>query len=130
MATWSDIEKVRRNMALAKVMAKSLIRLGGEDGLNEFEKVFLHDAADWTGEECSQRRAEVLFEIHEDIELISERFGFSISRLLEACYEARLDLSEEDEAFIIELHEKKPQCVQRRTARRIMRCAREIGALH
>lgn len=98
--------------------------------MNEWETSFLHDAADWMGEECSQRRAEVLFEIYEDIELISERFGFSISRLLQACYEARLDLSEEDEAFIIELYEKRPERVQRRKARRIMRCAREIDALH
>lgn len=65
-----------------------------------------------------------------DIELVEECRSFSVRRLISECFESRLELSEDDEAWIIELKSEGSPRIRRRHIGRLLRCAREVGAVH
>ncbi|MGD0334914.1 MAG: hypothetical protein ABSA90_16920 [Xanthobacteraceae bacterium] len=76
--------------------------------------------------EYSTRQSEKLFQIRDDYEIITKFHGFNVGILLKRCYEARLDLSESQEARIIRMYEKSQTSARRKDIGFLMHCARQL----
>jgi hypothetical protein len=129
MASWREIERVRKDPQAVRTMAKSLLKLPRID-FTDWEIDFLESMARYYGaDELTARQGEKLVQIRDDAEVISEFRGFSVRLLLKGCWEARLDLSEADEEWIGEMRERCGHAIARRYVGRLMRCARELNLI-
>ena len=129
MATDREIHTVSRNPTALRTLAASL--LNRADAHNDWEAKFLADIAEFQGDEpASYRQAEKLLQIRDDSEELSCVHGFSIASMVEACWQARYDLPDDDSIdFIERLYEEKPACLRRRAAYRLFACASRIEGL-
>ena len=129
MASWREIERIRKDAAGFRALAARLLQHTPDDVLTEWETRFLHErVAGVHTVEYTNRQAEKLLQIRDDVELLEKvGHGFSVLRLIEACYLARIDLSEDDESWISELKGSGVAAVRRRDATRLLRAARSLG---
>jgi hypothetical protein len=129
VASWREIDRVRKDAKGARELAKRLLKIyPGE--FTEWESDFLQSITSYTELfEFTTRQAEKLLEIRDDTEPVTHYRGFSISRLIRQCYEGRLDLSDADEQWIAELHQRDSRSIRRRHLRRLMDCARELNII-
>jgi len=106
---------------------------GGRIGflpLTDWERDFLESLAARPPERLSTRQAEVLFEIRDDNELISKIDGnIKVSNLIQRACEARLDLDENDEEWIIAIWNRGTTSLRRRHLGRLKRCCVQLGEL-
>jgi hypothetical protein len=77
--------------------------------------------------ELSYRQAEWLLDIRDEMRTVIEHRGCGVRYLLRSCYENRLDLDEDDEAWVIELHKSGRTSVRKYEARQLYGLARELG---
>lgn len=140
-------------------MALSLLALAktAEDVFTEWELTFLRDVAERSAEimalspkerrefKFSEDRAEALlalrdfrltalqaeklFEIRDAAELHREIDGISVRSLISRCYEARLDLNEDDELFIERLWKRGASELRHQELSRLKRCSKQLGEL-
>jgi GAF domain-containing protein len=75
------------------------------------------------------RQAEKLFEIRDAVVLHRNIKGISVRNLINRCFEARLDLSEDDEEWIVQLWESGAAEVRSRDLGRLKRCSVQLGEL-
>jgi hypothetical protein len=130
MAMWSEIERFRKDAAAARDLAAWLFSLKERDALTDWEAGFLESLREKTYlDELSTRQAEVLLEIRDAVELVSKHRGFNVGSLIRGCYLARLDLEEEDEDWIIKIHERSPLSIRRKELGRLWKCARQLHLL-
>jgi hypothetical protein len=126
MASWKEIEGFRKDPKAARLLAKSLLKTGS-GVLTEWEADFLDSMSrryqDW---ELTTRQAEKLLQIRDGLETVTVFRGFSVEKLLAACHLARLDLSEDDEAWIVRIRAKSGNSIPRCNVGRLMRCARQL----
>jgi hypothetical protein len=122
MASWKEIERIRKDREAVRAIAKRLLP---NDELSEWEREFLRSKTA-ARHELTNRQGEKLLEIRDGAEPLTEVAGFSVRLLLENCFLARLDLSEEDEDFITRMRAKNTTTILRRHAGRLMRCARQL----
>ena len=125
MATWREIERIRKDPHGFRALASQLARA---DDLSDWERAFLESVAKVETDEFTTRQSEKLLEIRDSalsVETIGA--GFSVATLLKRCFEARLDLSEADEEWIVELRARDQATIKRRAAGRFLRCARTLG---
>ena len=129
MASWREIDRVRKDVNGARGLAQRLLKIyPGE--LTEWETDFLQSITSYTELfEFTTRQAEKLLEIRDDTEPVTQYRGFSIVRMIKQCYEARLDLSDADEQWVVELHQRDSRSVRRRQLRRLMDCARDLNII-
>lgn len=129
MASWQEIHRIRKNAKAFRALAKGLRTHIAE--FTDWEKDFLTSINDQSDkDEFSTRQSEKLLQIRDDYVSVTEiRGGFSIKLILRQCYEARLDLSEDDEAWIVQRFEQSPTTMRRKHAGRLRRCARELGLI-
>jgi hypothetical protein len=129
MASWREIDRVRKDVNGARDLAKRLLKIyPGE--LTEWELDFLQSVTSYTELfEFTTRQAEKLLEIRDDTQSVTQYRGFSIARMIKQCYEARLDLSDADEQWIAELHQADSRSIRRRHLRRLMGCARDLNII-
>lgn len=131
MATWREIERIREDADAARLVARSLLLLVRSDpkAFSDWEIDFLESiAARIQVGEFSTRQAEKLLEIQDDVKRVTVvRDGSSVSLLIRGCFEARLDLSEDDEDWISELYENDRNSIRRKQIGRLMRCAADVG---
>ena len=126
MASWKEIEELKRNPDRGRVLAKSLL---ARPGLTTWEEDFLEKLEGHQGP-LSTRQAEKLLEIRDDIRRVESIEGFSVKTMLPACYEARLDLDDEDDIEFLESLRASNATVWRyRDARRVLRCARKLHVI-
>lgn len=123
MASWREIERVRKDPKTFRAVAGTLLTLGG---WNEWESGFLEGLAHYKRDELTNRQAERLLEIRDGIVEVESIRGFSVAALIRACYLARHDLDDEDETWIAELHAGGKTMIRRRHGARLMRCARQL----
>jgi hypothetical protein len=116
-----------QNPAAAAMLAKSLLPLADADW-SEWEIGFL-EAMCVGSEPLSTRQGEKLVELRDDAKSSSKFDGFSVGRLVQSCWTGRLDLLEDDEAFIVGLKAQGTTKLKRRALMRLLRCARELGLL-
>jgi hypothetical protein len=127
MAPWTEIDRIRKEPKAFRALAKGL-RAQFSDDLSDWEKDFLEDVAGRVAkEEFTTRQSEKLLQIRDDYTSVSQLpGGFSVTIILKECKEARLDLSEDDEQWILQSYKRSPTTIRRKNAGRLMRCAREL----
>lgn len=75
-------------------------------------------------------QAEKLFEIRDATELLSHIDGnISVRSLIKRCYEARLELNEDDEEFIERLWKRGAFELRRNELSRLKSCCKQLGEL-
>lgn len=128
MASWREIERFKKDSAASRALASTLLRAHEAD-LTDWELAFLrsHQFLD-ESDDRSTRQAEKLLEIRDAHQPVSEVRGFSVLRLLDGCYAARLDLSEDDEEWIVAFR-ASGRVFKRRDAGRLLRCARTLNII-
>jgi hypothetical protein len=78
----------------------------------------------------STRQAETLFEIRDEYELHSGMHGgFSVTTLISRVYEARTDLDEGDEEWIVALWKSGTRQLRRRDIGILRRCAIQLDLI-
>ena len=130
MASDSEIERIRKDTEAWRALMRQLLRYADLDMLNPWELDFLEGnlAKPWL-EVLSYRQCECLLDIRDDIVLVSSHRGFSVRYLANGCYENRLDLDEEDEAWIVEVYKGGQISVRKRDARRLVKIAGRLGLI-
>jgi hypothetical protein len=129
MASWAEIERVRKDPTAVRRLAKFLLNLLklSHVEFTDWEIDFLEGMARRDAEqELTTRQSEKLLQIRDDAEVISEFRGFSVRSLLRRCHDARLDLAEGDEEWVVEMFERSQSTIKRKQVGRLMRCAREL----
>jgi hypothetical protein len=127
MASWREIDRVRKDPARAADIAARLLTLPLSE-FTDWEIDFLRSIERLRKvEEFTTRQAEKLLQIRDDIEEVTEVLRFSVHLLLKGCFEARLDLSEADEEWVVARFQASPRNIRRKHVGRLMRCARELN---
>ncbi len=80
-------------------------------------------------EDLTTRQAEKLVQVRDENTFVSSWHGFSVAALIRRCFEGRLDLSEEDEDWILDLKNNDTRSVRQRDAYRLMKCARQLNLI-
>jgi hypothetical protein len=135
MSSYREMDAIGRDRPKFVLMAKQCLLF---PDLAEREKRFLQDLI--SGNEMmggapvqlSTRQAEWLFGIRDEHELHTKLYGgFSVVSLIQRVYEARLDLSEADEDWIVKIWSRRPVVdrLRRRDIAILRRCAIQIGAI-
>ena len=128
MASWREIDRIRKAPAEFRALAKRLLNFGAE--LTEWESTFLESICiDRHSEEFTTRQSEKLLQIRDDYETLTEFHGFSVKIMLRQCRDAHLDLSEADEEWILKQFQRSQTTMRRKDIGRLMRCARELRVI-
>jgi hypothetical protein len=127
MASWREIDRIRKNLKEVRAIALRLLKLYGAE-LTDWETSFLESIVrdDPDVEELTTRQAEKLVEIRDGVELISEYRGFSVRILLEKILLARLDLSENDEDWIVARCARSTSFIARKHASKMLHLAYQL----
>jgi hypothetical protein len=127
MASWREIDRVRKDPQGAAGIAKRLLSLPASE-FSDWELEFLRSIQQLRNvEEFSTRQVEKLLQIRDDIQEVTETLGFSVRLLLKGCVDARLDLSESDEEWVLARSRVSSSSIRRKHVGRLMRCARELN---
>jgi hypothetical protein len=127
MASWQEIDRIRKNPRAFRSLAKSL--LTHLTDLTEWEADFLASiVVEKDREEFTTRQSEKLLQIRDDYEIVTKiRGDFGVKTVLRQCYEARLDLDEGDEEWLVRRYEESQTTIRRKHAGRLRRCACQLG---
>jgi hypothetical protein len=121
--SWKDIERMKRDPDGARALAKSLLAI---PDLTSWEQPFLEDMQSHKGL-LSTRQAEKLLQIRDQNGWVSTIGSFSVRSLLNACWEARYDLNDEDDITFVETLKARGSSTARyREACRLLNCARSL----
>jgi hypothetical protein len=130
MASWREIERIRKDAEGFRGLAARLLAHTAPDALTDWEATFIREIAASNAPEFTNRQSEKLLEIRDNVEHVDKiGRGFSVAKLIEGCYLARLDLTEDQEEWIVALHSKGEKSVRRRDAGKLLRCARDLGLI-
>lgn len=126
MTSWKEIERIKRDPAGARALAKSLLAAAQ---LTSWEEPFL-EGIEVHQQKLSMRQAEKLIEIRDQNLWVSTIRGFSVRLLLKECWQARYDLNNEDDiAFVETLKARGSSTARYREACRLLDCARELHVI-
>ena len=127
MSSYFEMQKLAQNPAAVVTLASFLLKLP-DVGWTEWEADFLESmAARDTAQAITTRQREKLIQLRDDAKNFSKFDGLSVANLVRDCWIARLDLSEDDEAFIDNLKTKATTSLKKRPLMRLLKCARELG---
>ena len=129
MASHRDMKALAENADRVRSLARAL--LAQEDHVwTDWEIDFLESMAAHQGPEpLTQRQREVLSELEAVSTYVSSVEGMSVGTLIRECFEARLDLDEEDEAFVESLAQSGKTSLRRRPLTRLLACSRRLGLI-
>jgi len=126
MASWREIERVRKDVRGARAIAARLLK-HFLNALTAWETEFLESLLRREGlAELTTRQGEKLLEIRDGVEPIDEFRGFSIALLIKNVHEARADLEEADEEWIVRTRQRGDSWIRRKDVGRLMACARAL----
>jgi hypothetical protein len=129
MASYLEMQKLALNPSAVPMLAGYLRQLDTVQW-TEWELDFLESMAKRTGlEPISTRQREVLVELRDDaVSHTKTRDGLSVCTLILQCWQARLDLDDDDDiAFIDELYGSGTTALKRRPLGRLLSCARQLN---
>jgi hypothetical protein len=159
MASHREMHAISSDPVRVRNLALSLLALAkaAENIFSEWELTFLRDIAEQSASitaltskerkdfkfserqaeallalrdfRLTSRQAEKLFEIRDATELHRDISGVSVRNLIVRCYEARLDLHEDDEEFIERLWRVGATELRRSDLSRLKRCSKLLGEL-
>jgi|GEM_PF-1901429 len=125
MASWKEIERIRKDVGSAKRIAASLLKTHSD--FSDWEKDFLEAMTSRDDDyELTTRQSEKLLQVRDDCEETSEYRGFSIQLLIKQVFEARFDLGQADEDWIDKIWQRGSLSVKRKHVGRLIRCAKEL----
>jgi hypothetical protein len=130
MQDYKEIDRLRKDLAAPRSLAKRLLELPHADW-SDWEIDFLQHMTRHKGPDpITTRQCEKLVELRDDAEYYLSVRGFSVQSLIKNCWLARDELdSEDDRKFIERLKETSYSRVKRRQLRKLLACARELGAI-
>jgi hypothetical protein len=128
MATYLDMQKLAQNPGTVTMLANYLLRVETVEW-TDWEVDFLESMATRTSTDpISTRQREVLVELKDNATShTTTRDGLSVRTLILRCWEARLDLDEEDEQFVVQLYESKVTSLKSRQLGRLQRCVHGLN---
>jgi hypothetical protein len=128
MASWREIDRIRKDPTAMQALAAHLLKLPNAD-LTEWEIPFLESISrNRTTAEFTTRQAEKLLQIRDDSEYVSQ-IGYarlSVKLLIAGCQLGHLDLSEDNEQWILGFP-KGTASIRRKDIGRLLRCARDLN---
>jgi hypothetical protein len=130
MQDYREIDRIRKDSGAVKSLAKRLLSIPGHDW-NDWELDFLEHMARHRGPEpITTRQGEKLVELRDLSKYHSLVKGFSVASLITNCWLARDDLNNEDDRkFVENLKASGISALRRRQLRKLLACARELGAV-
>jgi hypothetical protein len=129
MASWQEIDRFRKDPKRFRTLAARL--LAHTLDLTNWEEDFLVSIKTQSDkDEFTTRQSEKLLQIRDDYGSVTELLGgFSVKIILHQCREARFDLSEGDDEWILRRFEESETEIRRKHAGRLRRCARQFGLI-
>lgn len=129
MASHIEMSRTASDPVAVRSMARGLLIISSA-GWTDWELDFLEHLAEWPGAEpLSERQREKLFELRDNSTSYAAWRGLSIASLVRDCWIARLDLVEEDAAFIEELYTRKTVSLKRRQLGKLVALARQLNII-
>lgn len=129
MASHRQMKALADDLGAVNALASSLLKMP-DAGWTDWEVDFLEHMARIDGEApLSMRQREILSELRDksrSYTTVGGPRGIRVTRLIAQCWEARADLSEEDEAFVARLFTAHTTALQVAPLARLIRCARQI----
>ena len=127
MASYIDMQKLAQSPGAVTMLADYLLKLETV-AWSDWEIDFLENMAGRTSTDpISTRQREVLAELKASATShTTTRDGQSIRSLILKCWEARLDLDEEDEQFVVSLYDSKMTSLKPRQLGRLQNCVRQL----
>ena len=104
MASWPEIDRVRKDPGTFKPLARRLLNDPAFER-SEFADGFLRNVMSWKREELTTRQGEILLELRDEAEIHHECQGLSIAILIGKCHANRFELEETDRRRIERLHD-------------------------
>ncbi|MBO9706989.1 MAG: hypothetical protein J7521_02150 [Caulobacter sp.] len=127
MALDREIEQLRADTARWRALARRLPTTG-EGSLTDWELDYLEELPRRTWlEHLSYRQAEVLLDIRDNVERVDSYRGCSAAWLLTACYGNRLDLDEDNQAWVEHLHATDRAPLPLKSVKRLLALAKKLG---
>jgi hypothetical protein len=105
MASWIELERVRKDSVSFRGLAKRLID-DPHCEESDFADGFLKNIANWKRDEVTLRQAESLLNLRDNAEIHTHYKGLSVRVLIEKCYPNRFELDERDTRRLEALYEK------------------------
>jgi hypothetical protein len=128
VASWIEIDRVRKDPRAFKSMAKRLL-----DDPNfertDFSDDFLENVLHWKRDELSTRQGEVLLEIRDEAEIHFRYKSLSIAILIDKCYAARDELDLGDAERIERLKQSGRSYVRGRQMGWFKRICKQLGEM-
>jgi hypothetical protein len=102
MASWTEIERVRKSPPTFMSLAAQLLKL--HDNWWEYAEKFLSDVSAYPHPELNTRQAEFLLKLRDDkvTHFTLPRGGFKVETLIKSCFESRFDLDADDDIEFVE----------------------------
>ena len=126
MTSWKEVERLKRDPAGARALATSLLAI---PDLTSWEEPFLADMQVHQGP-LSTRQAEKLLEVRDQNAWVATIRDFSVRSLVNACWEARYDLNDEDDTSFVEMLKARGSSTARcREACRLLDLARQLRVI-
>jgi hypothetical protein len=127
MASHIEMQRLAADPAAVQGLARHLLALP-DARWTDWELDFLdHMATRREAEPLTIRQSEVLVELRDNAKSYTSVGGIAVRSLLHGCWIGRADLDEDDEAFVVALHDAGAVSLKRRALLRLMRCARQLG---
>jgi hypothetical protein len=104
MASWIEIDRVRKDPAAFKPLAKRLLKDPSFER-SGFADDFLESIINWKRDELTTRQGEILLELRDEAEIHYEFKGLSIPILIDKCFANRFDLDDGDRQRIQRLRQ-------------------------
>jgi hypothetical protein len=125
-----EIDRVRKRPNTFKPLAAQLLNLPGINWW-EYAERFLREVSKYPHSELNSRQAEFLLKLRDDKATHHTiRGGFSVAILIKNCFEARFELSsDEDIKFIESLHKSGHPYVTGRQLGWFIRICKELGEI-
>jgi hypothetical protein len=102
MASWIEIDRLRKDSAACRALAKRLLADPTFDR-SDFADGFLEDISNYKGAELTTRQSEVLLALRDEAEIHHTIRGLSVAELIDVFHQNRFDLDEGDQDRIDKL---------------------------
>jgi len=126
MAAWREINEMRGDPKGCCNLAQMLFTSHGHF-LTEWEAGFVESIGKKQNVGAfSTRQVELLLDLRDSVTPVEEIHGINLATLSRRCFEARADLPEADEEWIVALCAKPLKCMRRSEGLRLLRVARHL----
>jgi hypothetical protein len=130
MASHIEMKKLGDDLEAVRRLATVLLEARDVEW-TDWERLFLEGMVDRrSSEPLSARQREVLIDLRDNAQVMTNVRGFSIGRLIRDCWLNRFDLEDdEDLVFVERLKAEAPTTLKRRPAMRLLACANRLDVV-